>query len=217
MKFVMSYSCGKDSTLALHKMIENGHEPVALLVMFNQEAARSYFHGADGAMLQEYAKALGLPLLLTPTTGEQYHLTMEQSLKKAKAMGAQAACFGDIDIEGNRAWSRERCENAGLQAVFPLWQRDREEIVYELIRLGYRCLIKSINNKLLPKSLLGRILDTPAVEEMKRRGIDICGENGEYHTLVMDGPIFQTPIPYQTGGCLDFGDYSVVECDVKPH
>ncbi|MED9967544.1 MAG: diphthine--ammonia ligase [Blautia sp.] len=211
MKFVMSYSCGKDSTLALHKMIETGNEPIALIVMVNEEAERSFFHGADYKMLQEYSKALQIPLLPTKTTGGEYHIAMEESLRKAVDMGAEAACFGDIDIESNRAWSEERCASAGIKAVFPLWKRDRSENVYELVEAGYKCLIKSIHNTILPKSFLGKILDQDVIDEMKQYGIDICGENGEYHTLVIDGPIFQSPISCTLGGVLDFGEYSVIE------
>ncbi len=127
MKFVMSYSCGKDSTLALHHMIAQGHEPIALLTMFNEDAERTFFHGADRNMLEAYAEALQLPLLLTPAKGENYHLEMEK---------------------------------------------------------------------------------------MENCGIDICGENGEYHTLVMNGPIFHTPIPYRTGEILEFGDFSIITVDV---
>jgi len=215
MNFVMSYSCGKDSTLALHKMIEQGHKPVALLVMVNEKVDRSFFHGADYAMLEAYSKCLELPLLITPSEGERYHLAMEESLRKAKTMGAEAACFGDIDIEGNRMWAEERCINAELEAVFPLWQRSREENVYELVELGYRCLIKSINNTLLPKSILGKFIDDVSISMMKDCGIDICGENGEYHTLVVDGPVFKHPLPYQTGELLDFGDFSIVDVFVE--
>ena len=215
MNFVMSYSCGKDSTLALHKMIEQGHKPVALLVMVNEKVDRSFFHGADYAMLEAYSKCLELPLLITPSKGEQYHLAMEESLRKAKAMGAEAACFGDIDIEGNRMWAEERCANAELEAVFPLWQRNREENVYELVELGYQCLIKSINSTLLPKSILGKCIDNSSIEVMRECGIDICGENGEYHTLVVNGPVFKHPLPYQTGELLDFGDFSIVDVFVE--
>lgn len=215
MNFVMSYSCGKDSTLALHKMIEQGHKPVALLVMVNEKVDRSFFHGADYAMLEAYSKCLELPLLITPSEGEQYHLAMEESLRKAKTMGAEAACFGDIDIEGNRKWAEERCANAELEAVFPLWKRNREENVYELVELGYRCLIKSINSTLLPKSVLGKCIDNSSIAVMRECGIDICGENGEYHTLVFDGPIFKWPLLYQTGEFLDFDDFSVIDVFIK--
>lgn len=214
MKFVMSYSCGKDSTLALHRMIEQGHEPIALITMVNEEINRSFFHGADYKMLQAYSEALGIPLLLTSAKGENYHLAMEDSLRKALQMGAEAACFGDIDIEENRKWAEERCLHAGLEAVFPLWQRNREENVYELIELGYKCLIKSMNAALLPKSLLGKYIDFSVIEEMKACGIDICGENGEYHTLVVDGPVFHNPLPFKTGEQMDFGDFSIIDVTI---
>lgn len=215
MKFVMSYSCGKDSTLALHHMIKQGNEPIALITMVNEDVERSYFHGADSEMLKSYSHILGIPILTVPTNGECYHTAMEKTLRKASGMGADAACFGDIDIESNRFWSEERCKNAGIKAIFPLWKRKREENVYELVELGYKCLIKSINNTLLPKALLGKILDSQVIDEMKRYGIDICGENGEYHTLVIDGPIFQKALDYKTGEVIDFGDYSVIDVTLK--
>lgn len=210
MKFVMSYSCGKDSTLALHHMISQGHEPVAMITMFNEESERSFFHGADKKMLEAYSNALNIPLLLTPSIGNEYHIEMEKSLRRAKEMGAEIACFGDIDIEANRAWCEERCMNAGLKAIFPLWHRDRIDNVYEIISLGYRCVIKSLRNTLLPRTLLGKVIDSAVINEMRNYGIDICGENGEYHTLVTDGPVFNKPLEFHTGEIIDFGEFSII-------
>lgn len=212
-KFVMSYSCGKDSTLALHKMIDRGCMPIGLIVMINEKMGRSFFHGATLNMLKEYEKALDIPVKTVFSSGEDYHLLMEKALEEFKGAGAELACFGDIDIEGNRRWSEERCEKAGIEPVFPLWHADRRNNVSEVISLGYKCLIKSINNKLLPKSLLGRLLDEEALEVMEQRGIDVCGENGEYHTLTVDGPVFKRPVAYETGQLIDFGDYSVIDVD----
>lgn len=155
-KFILSYSCGKDSTLCLHKMLEAGAEPMALLVMFNPEAGRSYFHGVDPALLREYGEALELPLLAVPTGGEEYHLSMEAALRRAKEQGAELVCFGDIDMEDNRAM----------------------------------------------------------VEEMTACGVDVCGENGEFHTIAVDGPVFHRPIPYCVRQLLDLGDYSVADITV---
>lgn len=213
MKFVMSYSCGKDSTLALHTMIQAGHTPVCLLVMVNQAAGRSYFHGADPAMLSKYEDALGLPMVLCPSDGTDYHTALEAGLLKARELGAEGAAFGDIDLEGNRAWEEARCRHTGLTPFFPLWRRGREECVDELLRRGFRCLIKSVNNTLLPERLLGRCLDREAVRIIRDAGADVCGENGEYHTLAVDGPVFRAPLEFRTGEILRFGDYSVV--DVK--
>lgn len=211
MKFVMSYSCGKDSTLALDKLIKSGNEPMALLVMINSAEKRSYFHGADSDMLERYSVSLGIPLLLAPTSGGDYHLSMERALSKAKEAGAEAVGFGDIDIDENRAWCEKRCENVGLKALFPLWHRGREENVRELIRLGYKCVIKSINPKLLPRELLGRVIDDEVINIMRAHNIDICGENGEYHTFTVDGPVFKTPVDYRLGSVLDLGSHSVIE------
>lgn len=212
-KFVMSYSCGKDSTLALHEMIQRQNEPIALIVMMNQDVNRSYFHGADSRMLKRYEEALQIPVLCAPTQGDDYHMAMERALREAKELGAEYACFGDIDIEENRAWCEERCKNTALKPVFPLWQNDRRQNVDDLIKEGYRCLIKSINNALLPKSLLGKFLDEETLQELSEQGIDVCGENGEYHTLAIDGPIFCHPVPYKTGRILDFGAYSAIEIE----
>ncbi len=211
MRFAMSYSCGKDSTLALHKMLEQGHEPVCLVVMVNEAARRSYFHGADKTMLKRYSEALVLPMITCPAGGENYQPAFETGLKKAKTMGAEAVCFGDIDLEQNRQWEEDRCKAVGLIPCFPLWQQGREEIVYELIRLGYQCLIKSINLTVLPMDLLGKMIDSASVSVMKSAGIDICGENGEYHTLAADGLVFRKPLHFQIGEKMILGDYAVVD------
>lgn len=211
MKFVMSYSCGKDSTYALHQFIEAGNEPVGLLIMVNEAMERSWFHGADYALMEKISKALDIPLILCKTQGETYHTALEEGLRKAKEYGAEAACFGDIDIEANRQWCVDRCEAVGMEAHFPLWQHGRKEIVHEIIENGYCCIIKSIHNKKLPKEILGRRLDMDVVKIMEENGIDICGENGEYHTLAVDGPIFKNKLQYELGDVLDFGDISVID------
>ena len=210
MKFILSYSAGKDSVMALHKMVAAGHEPAGLLVMVNRDLQRSWFHGADLPLLQEIARSLDIPLMLCESGGEDYHIAMEAALKQAKAQGVEACVFGDIDIEDHRTWCRERCDAAGLQCIHPLWQRNRTENTAEILALGYRCIIKCVRNADLPRSFLGRVLDTGMVEEMKQRGIDVCGENGEYHTIVLDGPLFHFPVPYVCREILDFGNHTVI-------
>ena len=126
-------------------------------------------------------------------------------------MGAEAVCFGDIDLEQNRQWEEDRCKAVGMLPFFPLWQQGREDIVRELIRLGYQCLIKSINRTVLPMELLGKLLDDASVSMMKPAGIDICGENGEYHTLAVDGPVFRKPLHFHIGEKIILGDSAVAD------
>lgn len=214
MKFAMSYSCGKDSTLALHRMLAQGAEAVCLVVCFNETVERSYFHGADKLMLHAYSEALGLPLLLCSTNGSNYAQGFEAGLAQAKAMGAEAVCFGDIDIEENRRWEEARCQAVGLSACFPLWREDREVLVHELLSLGYSCLIKSLNRRLLPISLLGCCLDAQTLAVMQTAGVDVCGEMGEYHTLVVNGPVFKRSLQFKLGELLEDGDYALVDVQI---
>ncbi len=211
MKFIVSYSCGKDSALSLHKMLEAGHTPVGLLVMVNRDMQRSWFHGVDPELLQCISDALHIPLILCESDGNDYHTRMEIGLKKGKEMGADACVFGDIDIEEHLTWCRERCEAAGLKCIHPLWHRDREENTNEILSLGYRCVIKCVRNQMLPQEYLGRVLDFDLIEDMKKRGIDICGENGEYHTVVLGGPIFRYPVLYECRKVYDFGTISAID------
>lgn len=216
MKVVISYSFGKDSTLALHRILEQGHTPVALLVMVNTQMDRSWFHGVDRTLMSEIGRALEIPLILCEANGDNYHRELEQGLERAVAMGAQACVFGDIDLKDNAAWCRERCARTGLQPVFPLWEQSREALVREVISLGYTARIKCVRNDLLPQSMLGKTLNGEILREMGQRDVDACGENGEYHTLVTDGPIFYRPVPVRCGRILRFDRISAVDITWDP-
>ena len=163
MKFVVSYSGGKDSVLALHKMIKQGHTPIGLLVMINRDLKRSWFHGIDEELLNNISQSLQIPLILCESGSEEYHTAMEDALKKAKDMGAEAAVFGDIDIEGHRQWCQDRCKKADIKCIHPLWKCDREKNTEEIISLGYKCVIKCVNNSALPQDFLGKVLDNEIV------------------------------------------------------
>ena len=200
MKFVMSYSCGKDSTLALHRMINSGHEPIGLLVTVDEDANRSFFHGVPNNLLEEVSNSLGIKLLLVKCKGEEYVQAFEDTLLIAQKYGAEACVFGDIDIEEHRKWCTDRCEKIGIKAVFPLWQEDRETLTYEFIDSRYKAVIKNIKLEFLEEKFLGRTLSKEVVKKIKETGSDPCGENGEYHTFVYDGPIFSKTINFEIKG-----------------
>lgn len=200
MKFAVSFSGGKDSVLALHEMVEGGHEPVLLLVMYRQEEGRSWVHGIEPKLLSAIGEALEIPLICCNAKPESYDQDMERALEQAREMGADACVFGDIDTLKHREWNEARCAAVGIDAVLPLWKRDRMDAVRKTLDLGYQCLIKCVRNDILPESWLGQPLSHAHVDQMLAHGIDACGENGEYHTIVVDGPIFRQPVNTENRG-----------------
>ena len=210
MKFVASYSGGKESALAVYKAINEGHEPVALITTYNTDAGRSHFHGLPEEVLQDVSDSVGIPLWLVKTSGEAYTKNFEAALTRAKEQGAEACVFGDIDIQGHFDWCSERCKNVGLTALFPLWGRERKDVVYELIDLGFTANISVINAAKVSDKVLGQKLTKDIAEAIAAGGADICGENGEYHTFVSDGPIFRYPVSFTFGERAISGDYTML-------
>jgi uncharacterized protein (TIGR00290 family) len=199
-KFVISYSSGKDSTLALYRMIKDGYEPLKLLVTMDNKSHISWFHGVTKNILEKVSDSLDIPLMIVECKGEEYEKAFEEALNKAKEEGAEACVFGDIDLEEHRLWCTTRCNNVGLEAIFPLWQEDREKLTYEFIDSGFKTIIKKVKLEFLNEDFLGEVLTKELVQKIKETGADPCGENGEYHTFVYDGPIYKFKIDFQPNG-----------------
>ncbi|MDO5038238.1 diphthine--ammonia ligase [Clostridium sp.] len=197
MNFVLSYSCGKDSTLALYRLIKEGHNPVGLIVTVNKDENKSWFHGIPNEILEEVSKSLEIPLIKVECIGDNYEDEFEMALKKAKSLGATKCAFGDIDIEAHKKWCTDRCDNVDIGYLFPLWNEGREDLTNEFIDSGFEAIIKCCNNKELDSSFLGKTLTKDLVSQIKKRGADPCGENGEYHTFVCSGPIFKNSIEFK--------------------
>ena len=215
MKTILSFSGGKDSVLALHRLAAAGNAPSELLVMYNREAGRSGFHGIEEPLLREISASLGIPLRICPCGGEEYHLAMRGELERARAEGAEYAAFGDIDVSENRAWCETQCAAAGLQAIFPLWGGPRVSLAKEVVSLGYECVIKCVRNSDLPQRFLGRAMNGEVIAEMQALGVDPSGEGGEFHTIVLGGPLFSYPVGYENRGILDLGAVSVADIVLK--
>lgn len=198
-KFVASYSGGKDCMLAVHRAMAAGHEPVAFIIMHNEARQRSWFHGISEEGIGAVSDALGIPIWLIKTEGPAYTENFERALLKAKAAGAEACVFGDIDIQGHFDWCSTRCEATGLEAMFPLWGENRKDVVYELLDSGFKARITVVNLEKIDSRFLGRTLTKELADEIAAEGSDICGENGEYHTFVYDGPMFRHPVELSFG------------------
>lgn len=209
LRFIASYSGGKDSVLAIHRAIQSGMILQALIITYNTDRGRSWFHGIEEDILRDISESVGAPVLLIRTSGADYAKNFEAMLREQRALGAEACVFGDIDIEGHLEWCSERCRSAGLIPCFPLWQENRRALAEECIRSGFRPTITVVDTRRLDASFAGRPLTLETLDEMERAGIDSCGENGEYHSFVSDGPIFSRPVPVCFGPAAVMDGYAI--------
>ncbi|WP_288478157.1 diphthine--ammonia ligase [uncultured Clostridium sp.] len=194
--FIMAYSCGKDSTLALYRMIERGYKPVCILVTTG-DGEDSWFHGINKSLVKKVSESLGIELLFANCSAEKYEENFVSALKEARdKYGAKLCTFGDIDIELHRKWDLDICKKAEIEGILPLWNEDREKLTLEFIKRGFKAVIKKVRLDILNEDFLGKILDEDLIIDIKKAGSDVCGENGEYHTFVFDGPIFKEKVQF---------------------
>ena len=185
MKFVASFSGGKDSYLSIYRMIQEGNELVGLIVS-TKENGDSWTHNLDSGYFEDIAKKFNCKVYFTNTNVENYEKNFEKALIETKKIGSTACVFGDIDNELHLNWNRDRCKNAGIECIMPLMNQKREDVVEDFLKLGIKAVVVKIDESKLDKSFLGRIFDKCFIEDIKRiKKIDLCGENGEYHTKII--------------------------------
>ena len=199
MPICCSWSGGKDSCLALYRALQAGEELDCLVTMFTEGGERSRSHGLSRSVLEGHAAALGVPLLISAATWADYEAGFVDLLKRAAARGVTSAVFGDIDIERHREWEENVCRQAGIEAQLPLWQTDRMALLEAWWGAGFEATIVVAREGVVDRKYLGRVLDREVAEELTAAGVDACGENGEFHTVVTGGPIFQRPIRIELG------------------
>ncbi|WEI03931.1 diphthine--ammonia ligase [Acinetobacter johnsonii] len=207
-KLVASYSGGKDSSLALYQAMQMG-EPVALIVMLEDQGLKSRSHGMSLDIIHAQAKAIGLPIYSASATWQDYESQFIQLLQKTQALGAESLVTGDIDLMAHAEWNQSVCDKSKLSLCMPLWQRPRSDIVHEFIQLGFQSIIVTVNLNLgMTVEDLGQVLSLEYVDELFARGIDPCGEAGEFHTTVIDGTIFKHPLSVIKGDILYHENYA---------
>jgi diphthine-ammonia ligase len=185
-----SWSGGKDSCFALLQAIQQGYTPKVLLNVLNEEGKISRSHGIPAAILQMQAAAAELPVHLISSSWQEYESHFTNALVELKDQyQLNLAVFGDIDLQEHRDWEEKVCAHAGLTAVLPLWKQDRKHLVMQMIEAGIEAIIVSCNET-MGERFIGKPITTYLVQELEAMGIDPCGENGEYHTLVLDCPLF---------------------------
>ena len=199
MRAFFSWSGGKDSMLALHRALDAGVQVEALLAMFDETGTRTRSHGVPRALMQAQADALGLPLVAASATWADYEAVFTAQLRVFAAAGITHGLFGDIDLQPHRDWEEAVCAAAGLQAVLPLWQQPRRALVDELLALGYRARVVCVDARWLGADHCGRVFDAEFLASLPP-GVDACGENGEFHSFVFDGPRFAHPVAHRVAG-----------------
>ncbi len=209
--FFSSWSGGKDSCLALYRAVRQGGRPRRLLTMLEETGERSRSHGLPTTILRAQAASLGIPLETRPTTWDDYEENFLDVIGGLTEQGVQAGVFGDIDLEAHREWTERVCSSAGLRAFSPLWKMARRDVLNELIDAGFRAMIVSLKENALDVSFLGRYLDSETIRDLEESGVDACGEEGEYHTVVLDGPLFSRPVDVVRGGGSSHSGYAFLE------
>ena len=202
-KAIFNWSSGKDSALTLYKILQNQDYQIAhLLTSVNQQFKRISMHGVRVELLQEQAQSIGLPLKIIEIpempTMEVYDKIMNESLTDLKKEGITHSIFGDIFLEDLRKYREEQLAKVGLKGVFPLWKIPTKDLIHEFIRLGFKTIVVCVNERYLDKNFVGRIIDEDFVNDLPDN-VDVCGENGEFHTFTFDGPIFSEPVNFEIG------------------
>jgi len=197
------WSGGKDSAMALHALQSaQNHRVTALLTTVTEGFDRISMHGVRRVLLERQAESIGLPLhaVLVPpqSVNAIYELRMKEALEEHFAVGVRRVAFGDIFLEDLRIYREQNLAQIGMQALFPIWKRDSRELAHDFLRLGFQAITVCVDPRILDSSFVGRILDESFFADLPP-GVDPCGENGEFHTFVFDGPVFQTPVRFAPG------------------
>lgn len=202
-KAYFNWSTGKDSALALYKIRQNKEFEIGtLLTNVNGEFGRVSMHGLREELLDKQAELIGLPLQKIHFPGDVtmtlYDKIMKEAMEEILKVDYKHAVFGDIFLEDLKAYRDKKLNEVGLEGVYPLWKQDTKELLKEFLDLGFKAITVCVNAKLLDESFVGRVIDDQFIADLPE-GVDVCGENGEFHTFVFDGPIFIKPVPFEVG------------------
>jgi uncharacterized protein (TIGR00290 family) len=200
-KAIVLWSGGKDSALALYEVADD-YEIVALVTTVTEGYERISMHGVRTELLKQQAATLCYPLeqVLIPQrcSNDEYEKRMGAALDRHRSAGVTRVVCGDIFLQDVRRYREERLLGRGLSGVFPLWQCDSQDLAQRFIQMGFRAVLCCIDTKILDERYAGRIFDETLLADFPKT-VDPCGENGEFHTFVFDGPNFKSPVPYALG------------------
>jgi uncharacterized protein (TIGR00290 family) len=225
MKYVIcSWSGGKDSVFACYKALERKYNVKYLLNFISKKYKRCSFHGIPAELIKLQAETIGIPLFQKEVSDDmkEYENEFKDAVNTLKKYNIQGMVFGDIYLEEHKKWVERVCKELGIECIEPLWGESTEEIIKNFINTGFKAIVVSCKADLFNKEFVGREINQTFLDELKVRNICPCGENGEFHTFVFDGPIFKKKIeivkaePILRSGFwkhwfLDIQEYRIIE------
>lgn len=219
---LVSWSGGKDCAWALERLRGSDVELVALLTTINERFDRVAMHGVRRELIEEQARSIGIPLWITPLpwpcSNERYEEVMGGVCRRAVEAGIDSVVFGDLFLEDIRAYRERMLAGTGLEPLFPVWQIPTAELAREMLARGLRARVACIDRRMLDRSFAGREYDASFLADLPA-GVDPCGENGEFHSFVYDGPMFRYPITVERGEFHEDGNFTFADllCPVSSH
>ena len=216
---IVAWSGGKDSAFALYEiLIAKSYEVLELLTTVTEDYDRISIHGVRCVLLEQQARSLGFPLekmlISKGASDEEYEREMLRILTRYLASGVFSVVFGDIFLEDVRKYREGILSKVGMKGIFPLWKRDTRQLARTFIDLGFKAVITVVDSKVLGKEFVGRRYDTQFLAALPAN-VDPCGENGEFHSFVYDGPIFSERVPF-TKGEIVLRENRFYYCDLVP-
>ncbi len=218
-KILFSWSSGKDSALALHSLINNRNfDILALLTTVTGDFGRISMHGVRQELLEKQAESIGLLLekvvISKNSSNDEYEEKMRAVLLRYKNEGADSVAFGDIFLEDLKKHREENLAKIGMKGMFPLWKQSSYVLAKRFIELKFKAIVTCVDGKQLDGKFCGRVFDESFLSDLPRN-VDCCGENGEFHSFVFDGPIFKKNILFSTGEIVKRVDRFYF-CDLRP-
>jgi diphthine-ammonia ligase len=184
---IASWSGGKDSCLAVYLALKKGMH-IGHLVHFDRS---NNLHGVDPKMIRLQAALMGIPLIQQKVASEDFEQEFRKTIGTLAKNGARGMVFGDIYLEPHKEWVDRMCGELGIEAIEPLWAMKTENIIEQFLHQGFETIVASGNQKLIDRKFIGRVMDREFIEYLKSNKLDVCGENGEFHTFVTSGPLFK--------------------------
>jgi uncharacterized protein (TIGR00290 family) len=218
-KVIVLWSGGKDSALALYEILESDrYKVLELLTTVTEDYDRVSIHGVRRVLLEQQANALGFPLEKTfiskGASDAEYEGELLKTLKRHQDNVVFSVVFGDIFLEDVRKYRERILDKVGMSGIFPLWKKDTRELALKFINLGFKAVITSIDSNALGKDFVGREYDEQFLSGLPA-DVDPCGENGEFHSFVYDGPIFHEGVAFTKGECV-LRENRFYYCDLLP-